>query len=344
MTKKLDSVLFSLLMVCISACAPGAMKATEKQSLNVPSVLDSYVKASGGDAFSDVRSIKRKGTLIRGTNGKVPFENISKSPGKWYYNQIFAYGDQVSYGYNGMKAWVCDTKMTDTLSEAERLDLQILFDIQAPIKLGEIYPEMTIKGSSPSSEGDVVTILATSKEGIEKELVFDVKTGLLVRAGDIYFEDYRPEGKLNLPHRIFIGDANDENQLRLKMEISEVEFEPQVDDSVFEKSDRPLPMEKSQLYTLRKQVVVSDEAMVVCLGVYQHPTDPKVQFTVTKQQNHLMIERTGWRNRLEIKPESELDYFVRFINLEFHFVKNSDGKVYQLEIGFDRTIKAKKIA
>ena len=56
-----------------------------------------------------------------------------------------------------------------------------------------------------------------------------------------------------------------------------------------------------------------------------------------------MIERTGWGMRLEIRPESETDYFMRFLHRDFHFVKDASGRVTGLETGKDRAQKAKKI-
>ena len=56
-----------------------------------------------------------------------------------------------------------------------------------------------------------------------------------------------------------------------------------------------------------------------------------------------MYEIAGRSSRIEIKPESELDYFIRFLNQEYHFVKDSRGKVVQLELGYERKIKAKRI-
>ena len=47
--------------------------------------------------------------------------------------------------------------------------------------------------------------------------------------------------------------------------------------------------------------------------------------------------------KTEIKPLSELDFFLRFRNMEFHFFKDQTGKVTQLEFGSNRNIKALKV-
>lgn len=322
-------------------CAENTMLSTV--SITADKIIEKYRQACGGSALAEIKTETRKGTLVRGESGKVPFEIISKAPGKWFYNQVFAFGDQVSYGCDGMNAWVQDTKGISEISAQERLDLQVLLDAQAPLKLAEFYPEMTVKESKKIGENEFIIVRAKSKEGITTELEFDLQTGLLARAGDIYLEDYREVGKVKRPYRIFIGDDPGEEQLRMKMEIAEIVQDIDVADSIFKPPVCALPFKKAPLYTFRKDAVVSNEAMNACVGVYQHPTKPEVTYIVSRQGDHLMLFRTGWPNRFEIRPESELDYFVRFLNWEFHFVKDETGKIIQLEIGPDRAVKAMRI-
>jgi hypothetical protein len=94
---------------------------------------------------------------------------------------------------------------------------------------------------------------------------------------------------------------------------------------------------------LRTEALVGQEALEACAGIYQSDEDPNVLYTVTTQGPHLMIERTGWGTRVEILPESETDYFMRFLHREFHFVKDGAGRVTGLETGPDRSQKARKI-
>ena len=88
---------------------------------------------------------------------------------------------------------------------------------------------------------------------------------------------------------------------------------------------------------------VASKVLEALVGIYQSGEDPKVFYTVTMQGDHLMIERTGWGIRVEILPETEIDYFMRFLNREVHFIKDKKGQVLRLELGEERTVKAKKI-
>jgi hypothetical protein len=202
---------------------------------------------------------------------------------------------------------------------------------------------MRVKGSERIGGTDTVVLEAVSREGFESELIFDSATGLLLRAGDIFFEDYRDVGKVKRPFLAFLGKDKDGDPLRLKMQVSEIRQDVDVDESIFAKpacSLRPIP---PLLYKLRKEIPVGREILEALVGVYQSNADPKVLYTVTTQGPHLMIERTGWGTKYEILPESEMDYFMRFVNREFHFVKDAVGRVAGLEMGTDRAQAAKKI-
>jgi hypothetical protein len=301
------------------------------------------VQACGGQALAEVKTEKRKGTLVRGQSGKVPFEMMSKSQGKWFYNQVFSYGDQVCYGCDGTAAWIQDTKGVDSLNEALRLDLEMLMDIQAPLRLREFFPEMSLKGTEKRDGREMVLIQAKSRYGRHVELAFDQESGLLAEAGDLAFEDYRPIGKVKRPYRVYIGDDPGGLSLRLKMECAEIVQNTPLEDSAFSRPSCALPLEVSPLFKPRRYIQVSDEALEACVGVYQHPTNPGQTYTVTRQQNHLMMERTGWGQAVEIMPESELDYSIRFLNFEFHFIRDSSGRVRAIEIGPERAARAERI-
>ncbi len=337
-------VTLSLLTAGSAAAAGGAQDSRSDQNPDsVAAVVERYVQACGGSALAEVTVEKRKGTLVRGQSGQVPMTAISKAPGKWLYNQVFAYGDQASYGCDGTTAWLQDTKGVDSMDAAMRLDLDMLLDVQAPLRLRQFFPEMRLKGVEKTDGREMVLILARSRDGREAELAFDRESGLLMKAGDLRFEDYRTLGKVKRPYRAFIGDDPGGLGLQLKMDWTEIVQNAPAQDSAFLRPSCSLPLKVSPLFQPRRYIQVSEEAVQACVGVYQHPTNPGITYTATRQQNHLMMRKTGWGQALEIMPESELDYSIRFLNFEFHFVKDSSGRVAALEIGPERAIRATKI-
>lgn len=329
---------------------PGALPSLPQRSTDLPDspasaeeIIKRFIQASGGSELSKIVTEKKKGILNRGVSGPVPFDTIAARSGKWQYNQVFAYGDRVSYGFDGGQAWVRDASGVSALPPEERLELALLLDIQAPLKLARFFPEMKVKGSERIGDREAVVLSAGSGEGVATEIAFDSVTGLLRRAGDLFFEDYRDVGKVRRPFLITFGKDKDRDPLRLKMHVSEIRQNIEVDESIFLKPACALAPVEPLLYKLRKELPVSPEALKACVGVYQSSADPKVLYTVTTQGSHLMIERTGWGTRLEIRPASEADYFMRFLNREFHFVKDAAGRVTRLEMGADRALTANKI-
>jgi len=307
-------------------------------------IIENCISASGGLALAAIKTEVRKGTLLRGVTGKVPLEIVAKTPGKWLYHQNFAWGDRVCYGFDGTTAWVQDTRGVSLMGPRQRLDLQLLLDVQAPLNIHKYYPEMAVKGSEKIGGREATTVTATSQDGIHTELAFDNETGLLLRAGEMFLEDYRNVGRVKRPFRILLGKAEGENHLQMKMQFIEIRHDLDVDDARFLPPVGALSFIEAPLFKRREQVEVGIEALEACAGEYQHPELPKVVFTVTRQQNHLMFQRTDWgRQKLEIKPESDTDYFMEFLNIEFHFIKDASGKVTYLEVRTERSVKAERI-
>ena len=335
--------LYIFLIICLQFAgfseAKNIFSAAEDIKISAEEVILRYIDSTGGGILVNIESATRKGTLTRGDLGAVPFEAFSRSGGKWYYKQIFAYGDVVNYVCDGKKAWFRDTKKTGSVSNEEKLDLQILTDYQMPIKLKCIFPQMNIK---PDTSNENIIINAVTAGGIERELEFDKNTGLLFRAGDIYFASYKEIDGVKLPEIIYIGENNGVS-LRLRMEIKETVFNKKIDDSVFTFINFPLSYEKSQLYTLRKQIYLDEKQLNKYTGIYQDPDQANVSYTISTQKNHLMFQVTGKPPKMEIKPESEIDFFVRFLNLEFHFIKDAAGNIAALQIGADKNKSALKI-
>ena len=306
-------------------------------------IIENYIQACGGSSLADIKTEIRKGTLLRGVSGKVPLEITAKKPGKWRYHQAFAWGDRVCYGCDGSAAWVQDTQSIRPMSSQQLREMQILMDVQFPLKIQEFYPGMMVTGSETVGKNEAYTVLATSPEGSTTEFSFDKKNGLLLRAGRMVFEDYRDVGHVKRPFRIILGENEGEKHLQMRMEFTETQHNLEVGDSQFQQPGCILTSIEPPLYKRRNPVEVSSKDLEACVGEYQHPEFPNVTYTVTRQQNHLMLERTGWGQRMEIKPESEKDYYMQFLNLDFHFIKDTSGQVTHLVIKGEQLLKAEKI-
>lgn len=315
-----------------------------QESNKVEKIIENYLDASGGSALAEIKTETRTGTMLRGITGKVPLETFAEAPGKWHYHQTFAWGDQVCYGFDGTTGWIQDTQGVSRMSPRQRLELQLLLDFQVPLNIHKYFPKMEIKASERVGGTESTIISAISQEGIHTELEFDDETGLLLRASDMIFEDYRNIGGVQRPFRILFANNEEGNHLQMKMEFSEIRHDLEVDETKFHLPTSPLPYAEAPLYKSRKQVEVGIEALEACVGKYRLPERPEVIFTVTRQQNHLMLQSPSWGGqKFEIMPESDENYFIEFLNLEFHFIKDTSGKVTHLVIKGDRTMKTEKI-
>ena len=311
-------------------------------SLQISQILEKYLVACGGaEALDDIKTEFRKGTLVRGITGRVPFEIRSTAEGKWYYEQVFAWGDRIVYRSDGTFGWIQDTRQVSDIKPDEFLYLRLLLDVHAPLRLREFFPDMILAGSEMTGDKDAVILAAKSPEGLETELYFDIETGLLLRAGDIYFEDYRDAGKVKRPYRIIMGNGADENHLRLSMQITEIKHDQNMDNSYFSEPQCMLAPKDSPIYREWKETEPDTTAMDECVGEYQFAQGYNVN--ITRERDHLFFKITGGGIKYEIRPASDRDYFMKFNNLSFHFIEDDSGQVNHLELGPDRTRKAVRI-
>jgi len=306
-------------------------------------IIQRYIEACGGPALDIIKAESRTGTLMRGVTGKVPLVTHAGTGGRWCYDQTFAWGGQISFRSDGTRGWIVDTDSAWSMPEEQRRDLQLVLDFQAPLKMSNLFPQMTTEGTDSVGGKEAIVVLATAPDGTSTELAFDRESGLLLRAGQVYFDDYRPVGEVSRPHRVLLGETVGEEHRQMIMEFSEITHHGEIDNSLFSEPGCVLALRDAPLYTRRVQVEVPIEALDACAGSYQIPGDTNVIWEVARQQSHLMIKRSGPGTWYEIKPESATDYFIGFLNAEFHFVKDSTGGVTSLEFGKSRARKALRI-
>jgi len=288
---------------------PTAGRPATGDTTNIDAIINKYIQASGGTALRDFRTERRTGTLLRYKAGQVPLEMTAKAPGLWRYDQTFAWGDQVSYGFDSKQAWVADMRSVETLNPDQLFELQLLADPQAPLKMRDWYPQMTMNGAEKVGQKEAHSILARSAAGRTTELALDKESGLLLRAGQLYFEDYHADGAVVRPHKILLG-VTDSLHFQMVMQFSDAQYDVPLDDTRFGQPAGVLAATEAPLYTPRSQVELDIPALDACVGVYQHPTDTGVTYTVSRQGAHLMLTRTGWGIKMEIVPESDSHFYV----------------------------------
>jgi hypothetical protein len=319
-------------VIVTMTCAGRAGAQTPSTSGPVARLLEDCVRASGGPALEAVQTETRKGTLTRGADGPAPFEVVAR-PGKWRYSQVFAWGDQQSFGFDGTRGWVVDTRSIEPMEARQLVDLQVLWDPRMPRNLGELFTTMEVTGTEKTEAGGITKVRATSRDGVAVELGFERPSGLLVRAGDMRLEDYRAVDGVMRPFRVRLGE-------NMVMTLSEIRHGETVDDADFERPSCVLQVGEPPLYRPEKHIQVTTAAMDACVGEYETPDGQTLR--VYRKDTHLMYRSP--RTSFELLANSETVFVRGYSNLEFHFVKDPAGAVTSMVLVMpDRRIDAKKV-
>ncbi len=166
----------------------------------VGAILEKYVEASGGQsAFEKITSRVSTGTVemtALSMTGKVEFAEqapnrssiIIEAPGLGVLQRTF----------DGSRAWLQDP--LQGLIRFTGVGLEIAkagaaFNKQSRLK--ELYPAARLIGKDKLSGKDVFVV----QMGFEK-WYFDAEGGLLLRRGNLYYDDYREVDGMKLPFKI----------------------------------------------------------------------------------------------------------------------------------------------
>jgi hypothetical protein len=156
---------------------------------SVASILDKYLEASGGKAaFEKITSRVSTGTVeITALSVTGTAELSEQAPGKSSL-QIHAPGlGIIQSTFDGSRAWLQDPlqgfiSLTGVGLEVAKAGA--IFNKQ--VRLKELYPNAVLIGKEKLGGKDTYVL----RMGFEK-WYFDAESGLLLRRGDTYFEDYR---------------------------------------------------------------------------------------------------------------------------------------------------------
>jgi hypothetical protein len=313
----------------------------ENKSITVDEIRSRYFVASGGDSIYLINTEIRTGKLVRGGAGAVPLRVEIKYPDKYLYNQKFAWGDQVSYGINSTTSWIQTTKDVNELPPGFLLDMEIALNTQLPVKIREYFTDLQVERTENTSERMITVLSGNSKDGLKKELHFDNNSGLLIRAGDIVFDNYITQDNVKIPNKILLGLPAEDNT-QIKMEFSKIQLNSDIDDHIFDIPVCPLSVIESPLYKTRTHFKPTIDELEKCVGVYTDQKNENYKWFVSREDGHLFIFLKGWSLKQEIIPESSTDYYTEFLGWEFHFKPDSTGKICELIINANFEIKTKR--
>lgn len=231
-------------VLAITNCATGA-----QESPSVDSVLEKYVKASGGkSALEKISSRTIKGKLENSMMpGGAEWRYFAKAPDKQLVEMEIPGLGKTEDAFDGQVAWSKNAvgirvKTGDELAKAKR-DSQFMRELN----FKTIFPNLVAKGSDKVN-GEDSNVLEFKAAGDSKETFFFSKSsGLLIRQDSEFstsqgkvistavFSDYRVVDGVNFPHAIK-GSLNMSGQeLEYTLKISEVQHNIKMEDSKFSK-------------------------------------------------------------------------------------------------------------
>jgi carboxyl-terminal processing protease len=201
----------------------------------IEDILQKYRDAIGGrQAFEKLTSRVSKGTVELGAlkvQGVAEF--YEKSPNKSVAILDIPKLGVLVRGFDGRNGWLQDPlqgyiELSGYALGQARLDS----DFQRQINLKSLYRGLSVKGKVKIGDRDAYLVQAVNAAfGVER-LYFDVQSGLLLRKGETYFEDYRAVDGVMLPFKIReepfsgLGTTYTLTEIKHNLEIENSKFAP----------------------------------------------------------------------------------------------------------------------
>jgi carboxyl-terminal processing protease len=167
---------------------------------SVTSILDKYLEASGGrQALEKITNRVATGTVEMtslGLTGTVEF--VERSP-----NQSSVIINAPGLGimqrtFDGTRAWLQDP--VQGIIRFNGLGLAMIKEgaiFNKPAQLRELFPSAVLMGKEKLGGKDVYVV----RMGFEK-WYFDAESGLLLRKGNLYYDDYREVDGIKIPFKL----------------------------------------------------------------------------------------------------------------------------------------------
>ena len=181
----------------------GTVKITGADAPTPQQIIEKYVEAAGGKAaFAKLHSrVSRAQTETVGTGQKGSLELYEKAPNKFAMLidvpgvgiMMRGNNDQASWWQDPLQGYIefSGPGWFEGIREA-------YFD--KATRLRDLYPTWEFKGKEKVGQKDAYVIQGTTSN--LSKYYFDVETGLLLRKGNTYYEDYREIDGVKLPYLI----------------------------------------------------------------------------------------------------------------------------------------------
>ena len=259
MRTRFHNLYLVLLLVCFAA---------PLHAQDAAKILNQYVKASGGaHALSKIQTITLEGT-VAAQNGAKPgaYTFDVKLPNRYYSEMVM--GDQSWIeSFNGKSAWHQNAAgEISTLVGPDGLQLEAAARYYNSRLLDPKKNKLVVTyvGAAQVRGKDASQLQVTMPSGVKWQVFFDAQSHLIVKESallggqnqEIFYDDYRPENGVQLPHKIELHRGS----AIYSIDVSRAAVNEPVGERVFDfprKSQVQLP----DLKALFKQIDANQQAL-----------------------------------------------------------------------------------
>jgi caffeoyl-CoA O-methyltransferase len=170
----------------------------------VDEIIARHWQATGGRAaWEKVATQTRKGVALP-DSANLPLEAASRAPDQWTFTIRMPNGRTLKHGFDGTRGWE-DRGRVAAIEPDGILDETLIYDAFWLLRIRDLFPTLSLKGIEKNGDSDVYVIEAKPAAGRTRILFFDVREGLLTRAGKTVYADYRDAGGVKAPFLVRYG-------------------------------------------------------------------------------------------------------------------------------------------
>lgn len=170
----------------------------------VDEIVARHLEATGGrTVWERLATETRKGVALP-ESANLPLETASRAPGKWMFMIRMPNGRTLKHAFDGTQGWE-DRGRVASIEPDAVLDETLIYDPFWVLRIRDYFPTLTLAGIERNGDGNVYAIEAKPASGRTRILFFDVRQGLLTRAGKTIYADYRESGGVRVPFLVRYG-------------------------------------------------------------------------------------------------------------------------------------------
>ena len=188
-------------------------------------IIEQYIKTAGGSkTLSKIQALTLEGTFTNASDGKAGTYTFNTKLPNRYYSELVAGDKTLIEAYNGKSAWHQNAAgEIGTLVGPEGFQLEAAGQYYNSRLVNPKKNKLAIAfiGHAQVRGKDALQIEVSTTTGVKRQVFFDPRSHLIVKEAatiggvdeEIFYDDYRPESGLQIPHKIELRRGGDVYQI-----------------------------------------------------------------------------------------------------------------------------------